>query len=72
MLRNTIRSVQLNEQLSATKTVTKTSDPEQKSDKPGRKGFASNTEFLFSVISNAVGLGNVWRFPFLCHQNGGF
>ncbi|CAF1599490.1 unnamed protein product, partial [Didymodactylos carnosus] len=28
-------------------------------------------EFVFSLISNSVGLGNVWRFPFLAAQNGG-
>ena len=36
-----------------------------------RKGFASNVECLVSIIANAVGLGNVWRFPYLCYKNGG-
>ena len=36
-----------------------------------RKGFASNIECLISVVANAVGLGNVWRFPYLCYENGG-
>ncbi|CAF3041340.1 unnamed protein product [Rotaria socialis] len=28
-------------------------------------------EFVFSLISNSVGLGNVWRFPYLAARSGG-
>lgn len=33
--------------------------------------WGNEIEFLFSCISLSVGLGNVWRFPFIAFQNGG-
>ena len=28
-------------------------------------------EYLMTIVSAAVGIGNVWRFPFLAYSNGG-
>ncbi|XP_052258716.1 sodium- and chloride-dependent transporter XTRP3-like [Dreissena polymorpha] len=36
-----------------------------------RQGWDSKWQYIFMVISYAVGLGNVWRFPYLVQQNGG-
>ena len=36
-----------------------------------REGFKSRLGFLLVSAGCAVGIGNVWKFPFLVGQNGG-
>lgn len=36
-----------------------------------REGWGNKIEYLLATIGFAVGFGNVWRFPYLCQQNGG-
>lgn len=40
-------------------------------DSNARAMWRGNTEFILSLVSFAVGIGNIWRFPYLCMRNGG-
>lgn len=40
-------------------------------DPDDRAAWSGKMQFFLSIIGYSVGLGNIWRFPYLCQQNGG-
>ena len=36
-----------------------------------RDGFKSRTGFVLACIGSAVGMGNIWRFPYIVSDWGG-
>uniref|UniRef100_A0A2K5Y720 Transporter n=1 Tax=Mandrillus leucophaeus TaxID=9568 RepID=A0A2K5Y720_MANLE len=46
-------------------------DQEDEDQVKDRGQWNSKMEFVLSVAGEIIGLGNVWRFPYLCYKNGG-
>ena len=36
-----------------------------------KERWNSRFAFIMAAVGSAVGLGNIWRFPYICYQNGG-
>jgi len=49
----------------------RTYTPEVVDENKERGNWSNKVEFMMSCFSYAVGLGTIWRFPYLCYRNGG-
>jgi len=36
-----------------------------------REQWSSNLGFILAAVGSAIGLGNIWRFPYMVYNNGG-
>nr|XP_033774327.1 sodium-dependent neutral amino acid transporter SLC6A17 [Geotrypetes seraphini] len=52
-------------------THSKDKEVEEDSDSEDRPAWNSKLQYILAQIGYSVGLGNVWRFPYLCQKNGG-
>ena len=43
----------------------------KKDDPPARETWSNKIQFLLGCMGFSIGLGNVWRFPYLCYRDGG-
>ncbi|XP_041365600.1 sodium- and chloride-dependent creatine transporter 1-like, partial [Gigantopelta aegis] len=75
MIKNedTEEHLQLNNLLSRQQDVEDDVDVHVESDdeKTERGQWGSKLDYILSMVGYCVGLGNLWRFPYICNRNGG-
>nr|XP_046234014.1 sodium-dependent neutral amino acid transporter B(0)AT2-like [Scatophagus argus] len=54
-----------------TGTMESETDQQGSSEPAARAGWNSKIEYFLAQVGFSIGHGTIWRFPYLCHQNGG-
>jgi len=57
--------------MSAFKTRLYSIFKDKEEEDPNRARWLNRTTFLLAMVGYCVGLGNFWRFPYLCYKWGG-
>jgi solute carrier family 6 GABA transporter-like protein 1 len=70
-LRHKGESLELQPSQKSQSTTVAIRDTKDDEDPLNRGTWGSKLDFILSVVGLAIGLGNVWRFPYLCYKNGG-
>lgn len=61
----------ISQHLESESDLPSTAAAEEKKKDHERGQWGNRAEFFLSCVGLSVGIGNVWRFPFLAYQNGG-
>ncbi|XP_057325317.1 sodium- and chloride-dependent transporter XTRP3 isoform X1 [Microplitis mediator] len=61
----------LNEESKINQTDSENNNESNENPGDNRTAWSGKLQFFLSIIGYSVGLGNIWRFPYFCQQNGG-